>query len=222
MLKGNLFVRSRGPSSDLENLVLPSTLSSIVGSVFCSGAGVNWTLNSITAQGLNAVAAEPSSFPTTGFVISDYVNLTKLSFPNLGTVGSNFILLRNPLLTIIDGFDSLTTVHGNLDITGNFDSLELARLAAVNGSINIQTTSSKFVCPDFSNVSVIGNINCQGKVADPQPLINDNSTTLPLNMTTSSGPTQSSSSTVVGSSATLLPSSSNTPTSSADSIARNG
>jgi len=185
-------------------------------------------MNSITAQGLNAVASQPqaSTLPTSGFVISDYVNLTRLSFPNLTTVGSNVILLRNPLLKIIDGFGSLTTVHGNLDITGNFDSLELARLAAVNGSINIQTTSTSFVCPDFSNVSVIGNINCKGKVANPQPLSNDNSpTSLPSNILPTNSalaPTQSPSSTVTGGSATGSPSSTVASTSSAEARARNG
>ncbi len=185
-------------------------------------------MNSITAQGLNAVASQPqaSTLPTSGFVISDYVNLTRLSFPNLTTVGSNVILLRNPLLKIIDGFGSLTTVHGNLDITGNFDSLELTRLAAVNGSINIQTTSTSFVCPDFSNVSVIGNVNCQGKVADPQPLSNDNSpTSLPSNIISTKsvpGPTQLPPSAVTGGSATLSPSRSVASTSSAESRSRNG
>jgi len=222
VVSGNVFVRARGPPNDLEDFVIPENWTSILGSVFCSGAGVNWTLTSITAKNLNSVATGGPSSTSVGFVISDYSGLTTLSFPNLTTVGSNVVLARNPSLQNINGFQSLSAVHGNLDLTGNFNSIDFKNLNAVNGSINIQTTSKTFTCPDFSNVTVLGSINCAGNVADPQPLSIDNSTTTPPNITPSTTPSILSSSTVTAGSATLSASNSGKPSSSTHTITRDG
>jgi hypothetical protein len=216
VVSGNVFVRARGPPNDLEDFVIPENWTLILGSVFCSGAGVNWTLTSITANNLNSVATGDPSSTSLGFVISDYSGLTTLSFPNLTTVGSNVVLARNPSLQNINGFQSLSTVHGNLDLTGNFNSIDLKNLNAVNGNINIQTTSKTFTCPSFSNVTVLGSINCAGNVAEPQPLSIDNSTTTPPNITPSQVST--SATTTQGSS----PSNSGKASSSTYTITRDG
>lgn len=199
-------------------MVLPNILTTVTGNLFCSGAGVNWSINAISALSLNSVAASTSALTTLqGFVISDYFNLTQISFPNLTTVGSNVILARNPLVKAIDGLKALSQINGNLDLTGNFDVLDLTGLKSVSGSINIQTTSMSFACPDFGNVTVKGKISCSGNVANPQPLTNDNSLTVPLNITsTAVVPTPTAMAT--GGS----PSSTNTPVSSANSISRDG
>jgi hypothetical protein len=149
-----------------------------------------------------------------GVVISDYDALTTVSFPNLTTVGSNLVLIGNPLVTNVNGFNSLVAVSGNVDITGNFHTLEFPNLAVVNGSFNVQSSAENFTCPDFSNVSVKGSFACAGNVANPQPLIGDNSTTNPTSLANMTTPNATGTPGVTSTSSSTA-SSNSSPTSSA-------
>jgi hypothetical protein len=170
-----------GSDSEYNNITMPPVLGAITGGLYCSGGGNDNTTDSIYAQALGAVASDPTDASTghVGFVIVDYPTLSTLSFPDLRTVGSEFIIARNPRLASI-GFGNLRSVTGNVDITGDFEDLQLPALAVVNGDVNLQTSSASFVCPLFANVSITGVYVCSVGVNDPQPLGADNSSTNPV------------------------------------------
>jgi len=112
-----------------------------------------------------------------------------LNFPNLTTIGSNFVLARNSVLQNIDGFQAVENVNGNLDMTGDFDTLSLPHLRFVEGDFNVESSSKTFQCPAINKTVIHGaNYVCAGSVANPQPLDVDNSTTnstLPLSSVSS-------------------------------------
>ena len=210
MIEGSLYVHAWG---DIPTLEFSSQLTTVTGGLFCSGDGDNYTTSTIAASGLRSIFSNESSpvFLSIGLVISDYQNLSTLSFPALTAVESNLVLARNPLLRKIDGLQSLATVNGNLDITGNFDVLDLPSLRFVNGFLNVKSSSSAFQCSQLNESSVIvtGAFSCEGNVFDPQPLAADNSTT----NATAAAPSTSTSVTPT----TPTSSSSSPPTSSSSS-----
>jgi hypothetical protein len=177
VINGSLFVHAT--SGDVDDIIIPDSVKAITGGLYCSGAAANYSTDTIKGDSVSSIAGDSkdTSIGQIGMVISDYVALATFSFPSLQSVGSNLVLARNPVLTTIDGLQSLGFVNGNLDITGSFDTLLLPALAKVNGKINIQTNSSSFVCPSFSNVTVQGSITCLSKIVNPQPLSADNATT---------------------------------------------
>ena len=176
---------------------MPSALQSITGTLYCSGQGLDQTTDSIEGNSLSTVASDQTDSGTTvGFEIVDYPALSLLSFPRLNTVGSSFVIARNQQLTTIE-FPSLTSVNGNVDITGSFQSVNMAALGLVKGNINLQSSYPNFVCPSFNNITITGTYSCAVNVANPQPLPADNSSTIPTSMsasatTTSSSPTVTS------------------------------
>jgi hypothetical protein len=163
---------------------------------------VNYSPTVIDAAGLQTIASDQSdnSISGAGLVITDYQILRTLNFPNLTSIGSNFIIARNPNASIIDGFLSLTSVAGNLDITGNFDTLALSNLGHVGGDFNVQSSSKEFKCPQINRTAIQGSIFvCAGNVPNPKPLLADNSTsngnaTVTSSTSASSGVTPSGSS----------------------------
>jgi hypothetical protein len=175
-ISGSLFLAGW---EDLDTITLPPSLQAVTGGLFCSGASLNYTPDTIEATGLISVASNRSdpSIGGIGLVISDYQNLTTLNFPSLTSVGSNFVLARNELLDIIEGFSNLGRVGGNLDITGNFSSLEFPSLTSVGGNLNVESSNSSFECPSISRSIVNGTFVCKGDVTSPQPLVADNATT---------------------------------------------
>jgi len=175
-VSGSIFIHS---TSDIDDLTLPPTLQHLTGGCLCTGGNGAYEVDSISANGLQTVATDKSDNSTDGIglVISDYQTLTSLSFPNLTTIGSNFVLHGNPSVSNVNGFNSLNAVSGNVDITGNFATLDFPSLAVVNGSFNVQSTASNFTCPDFSHVAIKGSFMCAGGVSNPQALTVDNSTT---------------------------------------------
>jgi hypothetical protein len=157
----------------------------------------------IDAQGLQQIASDQTdnSFSGAGLIITDYQILTTINFPNLTYIGSNFVIARNPNASAIDGFLALQNVAGNLDITGNFDTLSLSNLGHVGGDFNVQSSSKEFKCPQINRTSIQGStFVCAGSVADPQPLgvdnstANGNATVTSSTTSTSSGVTPSTSS----------------------------
>jgi hypothetical protein len=159
---------------------MPVALNAITGGLYCSGGNNDSTTKSIIAETLGTVASNTTdqTIGHAGFVIVDYPTLSLLTFPDLATVGLDFIIARNPKLTTIE-FPSLKSVSGNVDITGNFETLNLPSLSFVGGSFNLKTSSASFICPQFLNVSIHGPYSCSVGVNDPQPLPADNSTTNP-------------------------------------------
>ena len=159
---------------------MPKSLNAITGGLFCGGGGDDTTTSSINAQDIADIASDPTE-PTVnnvGFVIVDYPALSSLAFPNLAVVGSNFIIAQNPKLTTIQ-FPSLRSIRGNLDVTGNFQILDLPSLSLVNGSVNIQTSSGSFSCPLFASVAILGTYECSVGTNNPQPLTQDDPSTNP-------------------------------------------
>jgi len=211
-IQGSVYVHAPWSNNTLS---LPASLQTVTGGLFCTGLGVNGFMAVIEGLGLKAVATDENETATvgTGLVISDYANLTALNFPSLEMIGSNFILTRNDQLVTLSGFDNLTTVKGNVDLTGNFQRVAMPALQDVSGSVNIQSTSDTFQCPVKSNV-VSGNSSfvCAGGVSNPRPLAVDNSTTNPLNLTASSSASPS------GTSSTGAPSDSASPHTSSASL----
>jgi Receptor L domain len=201
VVQGSLYIHASGNYTTLD---FPSGITTVTGGLFCSGDGADIVTVSITADGLRSIFSNQSAaeFRSIGLVISDYKNLNSLSFAALTTVESDLVLARNPLLQDIDGLKSLSTVNGNLDITGNFNSLDLSSLTLVNGSLNVKSSSPSFDCSQINpGVIVTGSFSCAASVLDPQPLASDNSTTnataaAPTSSTSasSSAPTSSSTS----------------------------
>lgn len=69
-------------------------------------------------------------------------------------------------------------MNGNIDITGDLQTVVMPALTNVTGSVNIQSTVSTFQCPFPDGVVQGGNsFVCEGGVANPVPLAVDNSTT---------------------------------------------
>jgi hypothetical protein len=163
---------------------MPSALQSITGTLYCSGQGLDQTTDSIEGNSLSTVASDQTDASTIGFEIVDYPALSLLSFPRLNTVGSSFVIARNQQLTTIE-FPSLTSVNGNVDITGSFQSVNMAALGLVKGNINLQSSYPNFVCPSFNNITITGTYSCAVNVANPQPLPADNSSTIPTSMSAS-------------------------------------
>jgi len=156
----------------VQNVTFPASLKEITGSCVCDGGNMTQLVRAITASSLTSVGTSPNS---AGIVVSNYANISSLSFPKLATVGSNLVISNNPSLNTINGFGSLNAVTGNVDITGDFESFELPSLAFVNGSFNVQSTKN-ITCPDLLNMNIKGSATCQGNVANPQPLMEDSVT----------------------------------------------
>jgi hypothetical protein len=89
-----------------------------------------------------------------GLLIYDFASLHGLSFPALHSIGGDFLFAQNPLVKNINGFPNLVSVGGNLNLTGNFDSMDFPKLSLVAGSVFIQSSSTKFQCP--SNLEHLG------------------------------------------------------------------
>ena len=185
---GSLYINAQG---DIDTLTLPPSLHTVTGGLFCSGASLTYLTDTIVAISLSRIGSDQSdnSINGVGLVISDYSHLTTLNFPNLTFIGSDFVLARNPVLQNIDGFGAVKTVNGNLDMTGDFDTLSLPNLTFVEGNFNVESSSKTFQCPAIDRTVVHGaNFVCVGNVANPQPLVIDNSTTnstLPLSSVSS-------------------------------------
>ncbi|CDH53334.1 meiotic expression up-regulated protein [Lichtheimia corymbifera JMRC:FSU:9682] len=104
--------------------------------------------------------------------ITSNSQLSKLGLPKLQRLGGALSVGNNNNLGTIDSFPKLEEVDGTLDITGNFDEVQLPKLADVRGGLNVQTSSSKFSCNDMSKLKngvIKGNsFMCKAAVAKPK------------------------------------------------------
>ena len=82
-----------------------------------------------------------------------------MSFPALTSISGDFLFAQNPSVQSIDGFPSLTTIGGNLDITGSFDTISFPQLTRVEGYIYIESSSAKFQCPYLQYIG-FGPVHC--------------------------------------------------------------
>lgn len=151
----------------------PPTLQEVTGGVFCTSSGLAQSSPVITAMGLTTIGSDSSdpSFQGIGLVVVDYPNLTTMNFPNLTSIGSDFIIARNPVFQQINGFQALRTVSGNLDITGDISTLLFPNLMNVHGNIHVVSSMPGFPCSGLnSQVQYTGGYQCIGAVPNPQPL----------------------------------------------------
>ena len=92
------------------------------------------------------------------------------------TVQANLLMQNNPAVNIID-YPQLFEIGGNLDLTGNFQSVELPDLSTVSGGINVETTSSTFQCPQtVQDLSHANGFVCAGNINNPVPGIHGGTT----------------------------------------------
>ena len=173
-IAGDLIIAPTG--SGLSSIDLPSGLQTISGSLIFDGQSTASTA-SISAPGLSSVGSTQSTgaqglsdlVTNSGLVIGNFPSLTSFSFPNLATIQSNFVVENNPLVSAINMPD-LSTVGGNLDLTGNFNSVQLPALTGVDGGVNVETTSANFQCPNNIRGSTKGStFSCEGNVTHPVP-----------------------------------------------------
>ena len=172
VLQGSLYLQAQW---NANAVTLPPSLHTITGGLICNGTGSNPSTNMIVAQSLTLIASNDSS-PAAGlgFLVTDYSNITKLSFPKLASISSSFLVAGNPRLSVIDGFQSLAQVSGNLNIMGDFYSLDLPSLKSVSGNVDVETSADNFTCPISSQIqnSVTGSggsFVCAGNIKQASP-----------------------------------------------------
>lgn len=172
-ITGDLIVT---PDTNLDSIDLPGVLQTVTGSLIFDGQSTA-SATSISAPGLNSVGSTKSSgtqqisdfYTTDGLIIGYFRSLTKLSFPMLAGIQSNFLIQNDSYLTTFS-FPALSTIGGNLDLTGNFDSVGFPALTRIGGGVNVETTSSDFQCPGNIHSSDSGGaFTCEGSVTNPTP-----------------------------------------------------
>ncbi|KAL1953261.1 hypothetical protein VTO42DRAFT_3349 [Malbranchea cinnamomea] len=115
----------------------------------------------------------PNLTSTGDLVFVDNAKLNNISLPLLKTVNGAVQIANNTRLDAIDGFDSLTTIKGALDFTGNFTSVNLPKLDEIQGEFNIQSSGELDCDEDGLNdleSNTRGSFYCEGQVEDPQTL----------------------------------------------------
>ena len=145
IILGSVFVQAPG-----DALVFPPSLHTVTGGFVCNASGLTSSPSTIRATGLNTVLSSPnetSALSGQGMVITNYPALTSIEFPNLTTIGSNFVLTENPKLQVINGINSMAQIYGNLKILGNFSTLQLPNLTTIRGDVDIESSATDFVCP---------------------------------------------------------------------------
>jgi hypothetical protein len=80
--------------------------------------------------------------------------LTKVTANNVTEIGGTFLVANNTKLANIDGFDSLKTVGGSIDMAGRFTNATLPSLedGDVRGSFNFQTTEQYDCSQEFDKL----------------------------------------------------------------------
>ncbi|CCF59536.1 hypothetical protein KAFR_0H01260 [Kazachstania africana CBS 2517] len=144
---------------NFDNLVWANniTVYSVNNASFAKLSNVNASLgflnNTFTSLSLNALETVGGTFTVT---YND--DLTKITANNLTTVSGAFILSNNTDLSQIDGFSSLKTIGGALDVVGNFSTLDLPSLKSVKGGADIETHATNFSCSAFNKLQKSGAI----------------------------------------------------------------
>jgi hypothetical protein len=83
------------------------------------------------------------------------------NFAFLGSLESfitgEFLFAETPAVPNFNGFPVLSQIGGSLDLTGNFNSVELPNLNSIGGGVNVQSSSPSFQCifPNFRTNRVV-------------------------------------------------------------------
>ncbi|KAF3936653.1 hypothetical protein ABW19_dt0206602 [Dactylella cylindrospora] len=97
-------------------------------------------------------------------------NLKNVSMPELTTIFGTLQFVNNSEVTEITGFPKLATVHGSIDISGEFDEAAFPAIKDILGGFNLQTTAN-FSCEEFDSKlegSIVrGKYVCSGAVTNP-------------------------------------------------------
>lgn len=123
--------------------------------------------------------------------IVDNKQLNNLSIPQLQLLGGAFALANNSVLQKVD-VPKLQQVDGTIDITGNFEKIELPNLLDVRGGLNVQTSSANFSCDEVNKLKEGGvtkghEFTCKSNVSNPKSAISlNNGTNSNNDMTTDS------------------------------------
>jgi len=168
----------------LNTISLPTTMTNITGSLQYMGFFDETDATSaINAPGLSAIGSingaasgiydgkfENYTLPwaagaNPGLLIYDFAFLHSLSFPALHSIGGDLLFAQNSLVQNINGFPNLVSVGGNLNLTGNFDSIDFPKLSSVAGNVYIQSSSTKFQCPSNLQNLGIGQAHCGSNTA---------------------------------------------------------
>ena len=134
----------------------------------------------VDTDSLQQLGTHPST-SSQSLSIQNAMSLNNADFPQLTNIGGNLNIANNPRLMAINGFQSLQTFGGNIDLTGDFNQVSLPLLTKVGGGgINIQTSSKNFTCPissDRTNEVTQGKgFVCAGNITDPMPGVDANYT----------------------------------------------
>jgi hypothetical protein len=152
------------------NADIPDSIETVTGGI----EGNPTSATSISAQGLQQLGTTGSSnqFLDSLSILNSPL-ITNANFPALTSCGGNLYFANNSALNNINGFPLLQTVGGNVDLTGDLNSVSLPSLNAVGGGVNIQSSSSSFLCPipnDRTNGVIHGKgFVCSGNIQHPTP-----------------------------------------------------
>jgi len=104
------------------------------------------------------------------FAFNSNTKLTNVTANDLESVGGTFQFANNTKFQKLDGFRSLKTVGGSVDLSGTFTNATLPELDDVRGGFNLQTTE-EFSCAEFDKKKSSGVIKgdeytCKGKLSE--------------------------------------------------------
>jgi hypothetical protein len=150
--------------------MVPQSIQAITGGVLAEGTGVT----QLTAPGVQFVgSAQSSPSNQNSLTIENNALVSAVNFPALTAIAGSLVFASNPVMNSINGFPQLMTVGGNVDLTGDFQSVSLQDLTSVGGGVNIQSSNPNFECPigaDRTNGVVKGKgFVCAGNIPSPTP-----------------------------------------------------
>jgi hypothetical protein len=146
---------------------IPNSMQ-IMGGFIANGTGVT----DISAPGVQSLGMG-SSPGANSLQVANNANVGNVAFPLLTNTVGTVQFAANPNISAINGLGQLASVGGNVDLTGDFQSVSLPDLTHVGGGINIQSSNAAFQCPanlvaDRTNGVISGNgFVCAGNIKSP-------------------------------------------------------
>jgi hypothetical protein len=149
---------------------IPDSLQAITGAVSANGTGITQlSAAGVQSVGLGSGSSSPSNQNSLSILNNEQAS--DVAFPALTAIAGNLQIANNPDLTAINGFGQLANVGGNVDLTGDFQSVSLPDLNSVGGGVNIQSSNPNFQCPigsDRTNGVIKGKgFVCVGNIKNP-------------------------------------------------------
>lgn len=174
---------------------------------------INNTFYDLSADNLESVGGT--------FIISSNPNLQNASFSSLSKVGGGFVVANNSQYSDVDGFPSLKTVGGAIDMVGNLTNASFPDLNEVDGGVTVDS-DNVFNCSVFNEAHANGDFHgdayvCKGKETTISTTLQSTSIASSLTSTSSGSATTTDSA-----SATATSSSSSSSKSTSSSKSKNG